>query len=216
VRALTSGASTVVDVGVHAMEQSTKELDVTATAGAERIKLLTRLGEIGAEAADTLRGVGLGPGNALIGPLASARTKFARQLHKARRAMADVRDASAGIGEMALGPSRYLLLAANNSEMRSGSGMLLSAGVLATLGGNFSLGPMTSVTDLAPPPGTVQVTGDYQARGGGWTRRPTGAISRSRPSSTRRARWPRGCGRRRPARTSTACSRSTRSRYGPS
>src|SRR4029078_2500220 len=99
-------------------------------------------GQIGAQAADTLRGVGLGPGNALVGPLADARHKFAKQLHKARTAMADRRDASAGIGQMAVGPSKYLLLAANNSEMRSGSGMLLSAGVLTTFGGQFSLGPM--------------------------------------------------------------------------
>jgi hypothetical protein len=168
VRALTSGASTVVRTGVRAMEQSTKELDVTATAGAERLRLLGRLGQIGAEAADSLRGIGLGPGSALLGPLASARSQFARQLHRARTAMADVRDASNGIGRMALGPSNYLLLAANNAEMRSGSGMLLSAGVLTTLGGNFTLGPMTSVTDLVPPAGSVQVTGDYQARWG-WT-----------------------------------------------
>ena len=166
VRALTAGASTVVDVGVHAMEQSTKELDVTATAGPQRIALLGRLGAIGAEAATTLRGVGLGPGNALIGPLASARTKFARQLHKAQVAMADVRDASAGIGRMAVGPSKYLLLAANNSEMRSGSGMLLSAGILSMQDGNFSLGPMTSVTDLQLFPGMVNPTGDYLARWG--------------------------------------------------
>jgi hypothetical protein len=166
VRALTAGSSTVVRVGVHAMEQSTKELDVTATAGPQRVALLSRLGEIGAEAADSLRGVGLGPGEALIGPLASARTKFARQLHKAQRAMADVRDASAGIGQMAVGPSKYLLLAANNSEMRTGSGMLLSAGVLSMQNGNFSLGPMTSVTDLQLFPGMVNATGDYQARWG--------------------------------------------------
>jgi hypothetical protein len=168
VRALTSGASTVVRVGVRAMELSTKELDVTARSGAQRLALLTRLGAIGADAARSLRGVGLGPGDALLGPLASARAKFALQLGKARRAMADVRDASNGIGQMALGPSHYLLLAANNAEARSGSGMLLSAGVLSTLGGSFSLGPMTSVTDLVPPAGSVQVTGDYQARWG-WT-----------------------------------------------
>jgi hypothetical protein len=166
VRALTSGASTVVRVGVRAMEQSTKELDVTATKGAERVVLLSRLGQIGAEAADSLRGVGLGPGDALFGPLSSARAKFARQLHKAQQAMAEVRDASTGIGQMAAGPSKYLLFAANSAEMRSGSGMLLSAGILTTTGGNFSLGPMSSVTDLEPPAGVVHATGDFQGRWG--------------------------------------------------
>jgi hypothetical protein len=166
VRALTGGASTVVHVGVRAMEQSTNELNVTAETGPQRIALLSRLGEIGAQAAVSLRNVSAGPTDALIGPLATAHDKFARQLRKARRAMADVRDASNGIGQMASGPSKYLLLAANNSEMRSGSGMLLSAGVLSTQNGNFSLGPMISVTDLELAKGQVPVTGDYAARWG--------------------------------------------------
>ena len=42
--------------------------------------------------------------------------------------MVDVDDASTGIAQMAQGPSKYLVLAANNAEMRAGSGMLLSAG----------------------------------------------------------------------------------------
>jgi hypothetical protein len=166
VRALTGGASTVVKVGVAAMEQSSNELDVTATTGPERIALLDRLGAIGATAADSLKDVGLGPGEALIGPLRSARDRFARQLHKAQRAMRDVRDASNGIGQMAQGPSKYLVLAANNAEMRTGSGMLLSAGILTVENGNFSLGPMTSVNDLMLPPGAVAVTGDYADRWG--------------------------------------------------
>jgi hypothetical protein len=166
VRALTEGASTVVNVGVRAMEQSSKELDVTATSGPQRVALLGRLGQIGATAADSLQDVGLGPGEALIGPLRTARERFARQLHKAQRAMRDVRDASEGIGVMAQGPSKYLLLAANNAEMRTGSGMLLSAGILSVDDGNFSLGEMTSVNDLMLPPGAVPLSGDYADRWG--------------------------------------------------
>ena len=44
-----------------------------------------RLGAIGAEAAATLHDVSAGPSDALIGPLARAHDKFARQLHKAQR-----------------------------------------------------------------------------------------------------------------------------------
>lgn len=166
VRALTGGASTVVHVGVDAMNRSRAELDATAKSGPERIALVQRLGAVGRDAATRLDGVGLGPGDALLGPLASARTKFSDQLTKARTAMHDVADASAGIARMAEG-SHYLLLAANNGEMRSGSGMLLSAGVLTVQDGAFSLGDMVSVNDLALPPGAVPVTGDYQ-RNWGW------------------------------------------------
>lgn len=164
VRALTSGASTVVAVGVEAMRQSTDELDSTARTGPERVALLEHLGVIGTDASEGLRDVSLGPGNALIGPLRTARAKFARQLHKAQRAMSDVKYASEGLAEMAKGPSKYLLLAANNGEMRAGSGMLLSAGVLDVSDGKFALGPMQSVTDLELPPGAVSPTGDFAKR----------------------------------------------------
>ncbi len=166
VKALTSGASTVVDVGVTAMERSTNELAEKTASGADRIALLDRLGAIGTEASDGLAEVGLGPGEALAGPLARARHKFGTQLAKARRATHDVGVATTGVASMLKGPSRYLLLAANEGEMRSGSGMLLSAGILTTLGGQFSLGDMISVADLELPPGAVAVPDDFGARWG--------------------------------------------------
>ena len=65
--------------------------------------------------------------------------------------MIDVDDASKGIAQMAEGPSKYLVLAANNSEMRAGSGMLLSAGVMNMANGQFDLGPMTDTGRLIVP-----------------------------------------------------------------
>ncbi len=166
VRALSSGASRVVDTGVEAMEASTREMDAETQSGEDRIRLVDQLGSIGAKASDGLREVSLGPDEALLGPLASAREKFGTQLAKARRAVRDVERASKGISAMASGPSRYLVLAANQSEMRAGSGMLLSAGVLTMIDGRFTLGPMTSVTDLELPPGAVPLSGDYADRWG--------------------------------------------------
>ena len=166
VQALTRGASTVVQVGVSAMEQSTKELDARTTSGPDRVALLRRLGTVGGDAAAKLKRVSLGPGEALVGPLAKARTKFAHQLHKARGAVSDVKAAATGIAQMAEGPSKYLLLAANNGEMRAGSGMLLSVGVLTMDQGRFSLGEMKSVGEYELAPGAVPVTGDFAARWG--------------------------------------------------
>ena len=76
VKALTGSASTVVDVGVTAMERSTTELAAKTESGADRIALLDRLGVIGREAADGLRSVGLGPNEALVGPLERARRQI--------------------------------------------------------------------------------------------------------------------------------------------
>jgi hypothetical protein len=110
--------------------------------------------------------VDLGPGQALIGPLADARRKFDKQLTKVRDGVADVDDAAGGIAQIAKGPSKYLLLAANNAEMRAGSGMFLSAGTLTFQDGKFSLAPMQSTAELQLPAGAVPVTGDLAARWG--------------------------------------------------
>jgi hypothetical protein len=80
--------------------------------------------------------------------------------------MGDVATAASGVAQMADGPSKYLLVAANNSEMRAGSGMFLSVGVLTTDKGRFSLSEMTPVSEYELPPGAVPVTGDYGARWG--------------------------------------------------
>jgi hypothetical protein len=168
VDSLTSSAAKVVDVGVEAMEQSTARLQKPTEAGPDRVALVRELGAIAAKASSELRGLNLGPSEALVGPLADARAKFQRQLDKVRTSMSEANVASRGIADMAQGPTKYLVLAANNSEMRAGSGMLLSAGVMTMADGKFDLGPMTDTGDLMVPAGAVPVTGDLAARWG-WT-----------------------------------------------
>src|SRR3954470_356851 len=127
---LAGSAAKVVHVGADVMEASTAQLANKTEAGPGRVQLIEHLGGIAKDARQELADVSLGPGEALIGPLASARKRFAEELGKVRQAMIDVDDASTGLGQMAKGPSKYLVLAANNAEMRAGSGMLLSAGTL--------------------------------------------------------------------------------------
>lgn len=164
VQALTASAAKVVRVGVHTMEESTTQLDRKTTPGPDRVALVSQLGTIASRASRDLRDVDLGPKQALLGPLADARRKFAGQLGRVRTAMVDADVAATGIAQMTKGPTRYLVLAANNAEMRAGSGMLLSAGVLTMQDGRFSLGPMTDTADLLVPPGAVPLVGDLPAR----------------------------------------------------
>lgn len=169
VAALTDSAARVVGVGVEAMQESTARLDRPTTDGSDRVALIEDLGGVAAHARGQLRDVDLGPDQALLGPLAEAREKFGRQVGRIRRSMIDVDDASTGIAKMAQGPSRYLVLAANNAEMRAGSGMLLSAGVMTMQDGQFDLGPMTDTGLLLLPPGAVEMeAGDLKDRWG-WT-----------------------------------------------
>ena len=64
------------------------------------------------------------------------------------------------------GPRNYLLLAANNSEMRVGSGAFLSVGVLSTADGSLHLGPVRSIIDFNLPDDRVPLTGDLADRWG--------------------------------------------------
>lgn len=164
VEALIGSAAKVVRVGIRTMELSTARLDRKTTPGPDRVALVSQLGTIASHASRDLRDVDLGPKQALVQPLADARRKFAGQLGRVRSAMVDADVAASGIAQMAEGPTRYLVLAANNAEMRSGSGMLLSAGVLTMQDGRFSLGPMTDTTELQVPAGVVPIRGDFAHR----------------------------------------------------
>lgn len=169
VSALTSSAAKVVRVGTDAMSESTKKLNRPTVAGPDRVALVRDLGDVAAKARGQLRHVDLGPGQALFGPLQDARTKFGLQLGKIRQSMIDVDDASKGVAQMAQGPSKYLVLASNNSEMRAGSGMLLSAGVMTLQNGQFDLGPMTDTGELLLPAGAVPLGTNDFAKRWGWT-----------------------------------------------
>ena len=57
-------------------------------------------------------------------------------------------------------------MTSNNSEMRSGSGAFLEAGIVATDDGNLHLEGLRPVTTLTLPVGAVHVGGDLEARWG--------------------------------------------------
>src|SRR5207244_8808773 len=69
------------------------------------------------------------------------------------------------VASLLTGPRTYLVLAANNAEMRAGSGMFLSIGELTTSAGSLRLTGMSSVTEVPIPPG-VPVEGDLASRWG--------------------------------------------------
>jgi len=166
VHAMTEAATTVTAVGVDTMSSTSRLLEPRPAAGPERVALLRDLGAVAGRARRRLAPVSLGPRRALIGPVHRARQDVASQVRRVRRSLADAEVAADGLATMVAGPSRYLVLAANTAEMRAGSGMLLSAGVLTMRDGRFRLGPMTSTADLRLPPGRVPVGGDYAARWG--------------------------------------------------
>jgi hypothetical protein len=166
VDALTGSAAHVVTVGAHAMRESRREVDQKPLPGPARVALVDHVGAIADRSRRNLRSVDLGPDHALLGPLAHARERFASELSRLRTALDDVGSAATGVGQMVRGPSHYLVFAANNGEMRAGSGMLLSVGVLTFENGRFSLGEMVATGDITLPAGAVPIGGDLAARWG--------------------------------------------------
>ena len=153
-------AISLAGAGAEIARTGDRALGATATAGfaagGDRVQQLTALAAVAHDADASLAGIDLGPGDALIGPLARARAKAAAQIVDARDALARAEAGASGAASMLGGGNRYLVLAANSGEMRAGSGMFLSAGAMQTGGGALHLGEMTTVGQIVPPAGSVR------------------------------------------------------------
>lgn len=157
VKDLTGAARQVAAVGATAARDGSDALKTQPTTPAGRLALLDRLAAIAARAQRDLNGITTGPDFFLIGPLGSARTRFLDRLTKLRTAVADAEALVAGTERVLRGPSHYLALAANNGEMRNGSGMFLSAGLVTFDNGSFTVSQMGPSADHDLPPGAVPV-----------------------------------------------------------
>ncbi|HEX2193250.1 MAG TPA: DUF4012 domain-containing protein [Acidimicrobiales bacterium] len=125
--------------------------------------------ELSAVAADTrgeLQGLDLGPARGLLGPVADARRELDDQLADLDAALERGAAGGRALATLLAGPRRYLVVAANNAEMRAGSGMFLSLGELETGGDALRLGEMQPAELLPVPQGAVPLEGDLRDRWG--------------------------------------------------
>lgn len=166
--ALAAAAAQVSESGATAAAEVAAALADPPASGAERVAALEQLGAAVRRAEGEIRVVPLGPRDGLVRPLADARNQLADEIAQTRVALGKASAVTAGLSELLRGPRRYLLLATNNAEMRAGSGMILSAGVLSVAGGEFRLEEMQPTADLQLPGAGVTVEGDQAARWG-WT-----------------------------------------------
>ncbi|HZU73498.1 MAG TPA: DUF4012 domain-containing protein [Acidimicrobiales bacterium] len=163
--ALSANARTVAAVSRQALVEGRALLGDHPHGGGARVSALRRLSGIAGRAYAGLGAIGPEPDH-LIGPLASAKVKLDGDLVRLRRALVDGRDGAATVADLLAGPHHYLLLAANNAEMRAGSGMFLSAAEMSTNNGEISIGTVMPIADLNLPAGAVALTGDLAARWG--------------------------------------------------
>lgn len=138
-------------------------VDAGQTTADRRVNLLAAAARVARALRADITGIDLGPRTWLLPPLAARRTKLASDLDGIRRAA----DVSTALAPFLRGTHHYLVLAANNAEMRAGSGMFLSAGALTIDDGHFAIGEMSSTVDLRVPNGSVPLDADMQ-REWGW------------------------------------------------
>lgn len=166
VNALSGAATTVSDVAIAGMTDAQPMLTNPGGDNATRAASARRLGDLASRADAQLERIQLGPRVGLVPPLARARNRLSNQLTELRGDLGKGALGGAAVADVLGGPRRYLVFAANNAEMRAGSGMLLSAGELETGPGGIHLSTMRSVTDIPVPIGSVPLTGDLADRWG--------------------------------------------------
>jgi Protein of unknown function (DUF4012) len=166
VQDLAVAAGHVAHTGVATVGETKALLKLPHTAGPERLVTLRRLAQLASSTHASLSHVDLGPSNALIGPLARQRNKFSTELAQVQTTLARTAAAASAAASILQGPQQYLLMTANNAEMRSGSGDFLEVGAISTANGELHLAGMTPTSGLILPQGAVPVTGDLEARWG--------------------------------------------------
>ena len=164
--ALSAAADEVTAAGIEGVVEAQRILDDRAPATTERPRVFRRVGELAARIDQRLANIQLGPRKALLGPLGEARDELAAELVEARSGLRRASEGAMAVAHLLEGPRRYLVLAANNAEMRAGSGMFLSVGELQTGNGALQLGELKSVTEMPIPTGVVPLTGDLADRWG--------------------------------------------------
>jgi hypothetical protein len=129
--------------------------------GSQRVDALRRAARAQRDVVSSLDGIELGPSVALVDPLRTARDDAARTIAAARRSLTAGADAVEAVATMLDSGRPWLVLAANNAEMRAGSGTFLRAAALRGHDGVLRLDPMVPTASLALEPGQVTATGVY-------------------------------------------------------
>ncbi len=164
VAALAGSATKATDAAIGGTIDAQHALSGPAGDLATRSRTARELAGVATRFNDRLTGLSLGPRQGLLPPLARARNRMATDLEVLRTTLHKGATGGSALADFLTGPRRYLVFAANNAEMRAGSGMFLSVGELEIGPDGIHLGDMRSVTELPVPKDAVSVTGDLADR----------------------------------------------------
>lgn len=156
-------ASGSAALATEAVEDLQALADRPLPAGPGRVQALDDLAAIVARTSAGLEELDLGSPDALVGPLAEAVDALAEERRETLRGLDHAESATRALSDVLAGPTPYLLIGANNAEMRAGSGMYLSAATLGFDQGRLDLGEVRPTQELVLPAGTIPVSGDLAA-----------------------------------------------------
>lgn len=148
VDALSAAAAITASEAASAVSELESILTSSTATGANRLDAIARSQQVLTTLQAGIDDLDLGPTEGLLGPLADAHNRFAREYNRVNETLDSTLTAVIGLREFLTGPTDYLLLAANNAEMRAGSGMYLQAGELETHDGGFVVDELLPTPDL--------------------------------------------------------------------
>ena len=167
VQDLSSASAQIARIGVQAIGQAHGVLDSRRTpADRHALSELRQLASLASKTDAQLSRINTGPAHALLPPLSTKHDTFVNDLSTVRSRLQHAAGVAATTADILQGPQNYLLVMANNAEMRAGSGDFLEVGVLSTQDGHLQLSGVTPTVGIPVPAGKVIPTGDLEARWG--------------------------------------------------
>ncbi len=157
----TSLAATALAASAVSDLQDLSERDLGA--GPERLKVLADLTTVIERTRVGLERLDPGSPDNLAGPLGNAVAELGIERDDAVTGLTRAAGTTKALAAVLDGPTPYLLIGANNAEMRAGSGMFLSAATLGLNHGRLDLGDVRPTETLVLPAGSVPVAGDLAA-----------------------------------------------------
>ncbi|HKY15278.1 MAG TPA: DUF4012 domain-containing protein [Microthrixaceae bacterium] len=165
-RSLATVAAQLGDASADAYDQLRRLMDEASNTPEARLAAGREAESVLRDVQSRIEDVDLGPSEALVGGLARAHRRLEHEQSRVADTLDLALDAVTGLNSFLTGPTRYLLLASNNAEMRAGSGMWLQIGVLTVAEGRFEVNDLQATRDLTlPAPGT-QLDPDVEANWG--------------------------------------------------
>jgi hypothetical protein len=162
VQGLSAAAATVGDAAADAVDSVATRLDSPTADPAARAEAASTAADALERFREQTADLDLGPVGGLVPPLARARDEFSSRLDDLDTTMATLVPASRGVAQFLTGPGEQVFFAANNAEMRAGSGMLLQAAPLQVAGGQFSFGTLEATDNMVLPTAVRSPDPDFE------------------------------------------------------